>query len=867
MLEKFHRRYLFKDIQLPLKVDGFTTVEDVETVDWMVKEYKKGNRTELDRPIAVMPDGKGGLHIFEGSHRAAAAKKLGIDIPFAVVADDSTGVVGMTRTQIDSLAARMYSRKKAAPTPAIPAVAKPKAVEPTAPEAVTEEPVKEDWQKTIETSLTAAKKLKPIVAEEKTAELKKRVGKMAGTMQGLRDKGVRPEQAIAKSTAALKGELTEYDLRFEPIRDKLSDEVIDSAFDSILESKRLRPLTKENTRKALSKLLDGSYLRLFEADLIADHFGLEMGKEARRRVPFGESWTRTLAEWIGIPRTLLTAASADMSGIGRQARPLGQVYPKEFGDFVVKSVKAWGSEESLKKMDEESLALPYIDEAATDGVLEGTRYGEAVGEPFERGEEFIGAGPLEKAPILKYPVKAAERAFTVLNIFRRAVYSRIRTEANRTGTDTMSVADRKRIAGIINDASGRSHVKRTRAAKAIMPYLQALFAPRFRIARIRAPLRLPVELARFGRRLATGERLNLPELRMTAGAFASTIATNLLIMYLVRAAYLAWGGEPEDIEMETDLRATDGGKLRIKDMHIDLWMGYLQDFQTYMQLATGQAKSQGGELYDVDRAAVLKRAIRKRTRPFVSLVVDALTGETVTGKRFGAPPKGEEGKVLESWEVPNWLQGVGIETWNRVTPLVIQDTIDALAIEGVPESVLMGTLSHFGVSVATYEKWASSELRALKNRLAQERYGKKWEDLSEKRQKELLPQLEELETLVGQERPLRPKSKYISKEEEELKERMYRAMPKSVKEQLYKVGLDVGSISRRWGDFELNDRRYKLYEEYAVKYLKKEFYKLFRRPGYRQLTATKKRDALNEAKNKAKEKAREDIRKEMERGR
>lgn len=730
-----------------------------------------------------------------------------------------------------------------------------------------EEPA--DPIRVIEETLKTAAKLRPEISEEKTAELRRRVAIMADTMESLRDKGIRPEEAIRRSTGALKGELTDYNLRYESIREKLSDEVIDTAFNSILDSKTLRPLTKENTRRAFSKLIDGSYLRLFEADLIADHFGLEMGKVARQRVPWSESWTRTLAEYLGIVRTTLTAASGDMSGIMRQARPLGQVYPLKFLRFVGQSAKAWGSEDLLKKMDEASMNLPFIDEAATDGVLEGTKYGEAVGEPVERGEEFIGAGPLEKVPIIKYPVKAAERAFTALNLFRRAVYSAVRVQATKSGTDTMSIADRKRIASIINDMSGRAYVKRTKAAKAILPYLQALFAPRFRIARLRAPLRMPVEMARAGRRLVTGERLNLPELRMTAGAFASMIGTNLLIMHLIKTAYIAWGDDPEDIETETDLRATDGGKLRIKDMHIDLWAGYLQDAQTYVQLATGQARSQGGELYDIDRVEVLKRAIRKRTRPIVSLIVDAVTGETVAGKRFGAPPKGEEGKILDSWEVPEWLQGAGIEAWNRVTPLVIQDAVDALAIEGVPESIMMGALSHLGVSVATYEKWATSELQVYKNQIALDRYGKKWEALTPKQQEEFQPEIDRLELLARQERPLRPRSKYISPEDEELRERMFTAMPRSTKDELQRIGADVGGISQFnvLGLDKLSDRRFKFYEEQSTKYIKAELSKLFASPVYkRQKLASAQQEMVRNKVNAAKEKARKKLLNEMKLG-
>ncbi len=445
-----------------------------------------------------------------------------------------------------------------------------KEVKPTEPVPVA------DLGKTISKQLKQAKVASPEVTAEQQKERKRRVGAAAGSLGTMVEKGVTSGEALERSKGQLKGKLTRYFNRFESIREELGD-IVDRIYDAIVASNQASYFEKINLKTAFDDLIDGSYLTPYQAELVSKYLGADLGKAARKRIPAGEKWPRVIAEIMGIPTTTLTALSGDMSGIMRQARPLGQAYPKEFITFVSKYAKAWGSEESDIIIAKEIRGNPFYEEVIADGILEIPRYGEEVLEPFERGEEFIGARPLEKIPGIGQLVKMAERGFiTGISWFRISIYSRVRTAAQHQDADgnirdTMPVADRKRLAGIINDASGRSHIKRTDAMKRWGPFLQVFFAPRFRLSRMRLPFRLPVELGRFVKRLAKGERLNVPEIRMTAGAFSSMIATNLLLMYLVRMAYMAWGGDPDEIEFEDDSRSRNFGKMSIRNMSLCLY--------------------------------------------------------------------------------------------------------------------------------------------------------------------------------------------------------------------------------------------------------------------------------------------------------
>ena len=547
-----------------------------------------------------------------------------------------------------------------------------------------------------------AKKLAPEVIERQHRELSKRVGKAAGMAQSKKGKS---ETAIFASTGALKGELTEYKL-FESVRDKFPPPVIDKAFESIQDSKKLDYFGKLDTADAFRKLIDGYALTLREAGLIERHFGRKAGKAAMKHVPWGDKIWKTIIEALNIPRTML--ASFDQSGILRQGRALGQIEPALYAKMVKQYTKAFWSNNAAEKIEAEMMQDPFYKEAiedarfdtnkgkmtrkATGKGLEMVTWGKTTAEGIERAERFIGAGLLERVPGLRVPIIASERSFvTALNAFRMAVYSKIRTMQTQAG-EVVPLSERLKIAARINDLTGRSNLSRSAAMKSIAPLMSALFSPRFTISRIKPVITLPTDAI-----MSIKNAKLRQELRLNAGAMTSLIATNLAIMFLLKL-----GDDDDELKMDFDLRSTDGGKIRHKNTHIDLWAGYLQPAQMMIQLAAGQRKSQNGTIYDADRTAILERFGRSKANPIMGFMLDAWTGRNFYGEKFGAPPKGATGEEMTAIGIPSWLQGVSKETWNRMTPLVIQDTIDALIEEGIPGAITAGTLSFYGAGTSTY---------------------------------------------------------------------------------------------------------------------------------------------------------------------
>lgn len=755
---------------------------------------------------------------------------------------------------------------------------------PPVEEAVPTEPA--DISKVIATQLKEAEKVTPQVAFEKSAELKKRVAKMAGTMESLMEQGVPAEEAIRRSTGELRGELTEYELRYDPV--DISPAMREAAFKSIGISEQLRALEKEGTRKALAKLLAGSYLNWSDAVFIQNHFGIELGKEARRRVPISKKWYKLLPQYLGIWRTLLTAATGDVSGIARQGLGAGLAHPVKWAKFAKEYGKAWATENMANNLHKMVIESPWLEEALSGRVkLDIIKRGPGAIEAIERGEELIGAEPIEQLP--KIPVigpafipiaqltRMAERGFVEgLNYFRVSIYDGVRTAQQET-LKQMSEADRakhehlfnseeatNRLKSLINDATGRAWVKRTAAMRGLIPILSAAFAPRFVISRFRAPVRVAVEVTRAGKRIAMGEPLNWAELRLTAGAMAGLTALVTIVGTALVATAKMWGYDEDEVEFETDPRSVNFGRVKIRNMRFDLAGGYQTSVRIAAQMASGQAKSQAGEIYDVDRGELLLRELRKKSRPIVSLVVDSWTGRTFWGEKFGAPPKGKERDALEAIGLPENMQGVTKEFWQRTMGLAVQDLVDAYIIEGVPEGVVAGILANAGVGVQTYERWATSELIEKENRLAKTKYGKKWDELKPNEQKTLEPKLESLRVRIGQEMAVKARSKYITEEQEKVRNRMYDALSKAVKDELYKIGVtNVGGIGKKWaGDFYLNDKRYKKYEELATPLIRKSLNRLLLSSVYKRTKVpSEKRKLASKAIAAAKREARASLKK------
>lgn len=666
-------------------------------------------------------------------------------------------------------------------------------------------------------AIKGAKLLTPQVQEKQRRERRRRVGRLAGQIKSARGKPGSPEQQVRRATGALKGPLTEYKGIYESIRTPENTDIIDTAAATIRDSEVLSPLTLISTSAAFTKLVDGDALTLGEASLLEQHFGRAWSDLLQTRVPKGDLYWKLFQEAINIPRTLL--ASGDVSGLGRQARPLGQIHPQLFAQMAVKYHKAFWSQESAESLEAETKRLPYYQEAVDDGVLELPEWGLFTSEVIERAERFAGAGLAENIPLgVGQVVRASERSFvTGLNWFRVAVYSQLRTQQDVGGIKTTKHT-RDRIASRINDLSGRSHIKRTAAAKALQPLLNTLFSARFTISRFKPVVTLPTDAVRSLRdgKLST-------ELKMGAGALMSLAATNFLIMHLVSLA-----GDDDEVETDFDLRATDGGKLKLGPTRIDLWSGHLQPAQLMARLATGERKSAAGNVFKVSRGKILEDFGRSKLNPQSGLIVDAYTGETFIGERILQPPdpKKGPGRILTGIGVPSWVQGVGRGLlWNRMMFLTVQDTADAYIDSGATMGAVAGMLAWTGTGVTTYLPRASTELTIERNKMAQNKHGEKWEELSESQQKTLskTPKLQELDKAKRVERNRQQLDlSFVTKEVNRAQQRIRRELPTQIQAKLDELGIRISAPSRQLGKLRLSDKRYEFYQAGIIAELKKQ---------------------------------------------
>lgn len=678
-------------------------------------------------------------------------------------------------------------------------------------------PIPKEYREKLITTLKEAKKVRPEVLEEKGLELSRRVGGIEPTIAHLRKKGVPSEKAIIASTGKLKGPLTEYTQRFEPIRGKVSDKVLESYFKTIAEHPELRPLEKISSQVSLTKLVDGSYMTLGDVRNIWKAFNEtapELGKAAMRHVPIGERSWRIFQEAINLPYTTLTNIW-DMSGLTRQGRFLMQRYPELAPTFISKYAQSFASERLTKDIVRGYRSSPNYNRAIRLGlqITEEPSLAMPLGMLEER---FLGAPLLERVPIVgKYVVKPTARSFTSsLNWYRMSIVDRIIGAADATGRPLTDVK-LKRLISDINDMSGRSALKGS-AIQHAAPFINALFAPRFAISRAKL----------------IGKAFYRPGV---AATWASMIGTNMAIMALVKAA----GGD--DVEVEPDLRSSDGGKVKIGNTRFDLWAGQLPYVRTLVRLATGETKSVAGHIYPLDYKAEIFNVLRSRTNPLYSLVVDAITGQTYIGERFGAPPRGVVGDWMTSKGIPEWVQSTSKEVWDRMGPLTMQDVTDALIYEGVPMAITVGMAGFIGVSVQTYPESIGTTVTKLKDQLAQQQLHKNWDDIGPGAQEAIRksePDLAELEQQQKYERSLGPE------------ERTYRVEPlpgidQETKQVLKGLYIPVPAVSRKIStNWVLNDERYKEYQDLTALYINSTIRDMVSEEYWNKSTNRQKRESV-----------------------
>jgi hypothetical protein len=680
-------------------------------------------------------------------------------------------------------------------------------------------PSPEEAIRRLKKALRNARKMTATIRREQKATLKQRVGKAAGMMETLIAQGVPAAEARTRAMSALGGPQTEYANRYPAIRDDLGDATMNALHTEILQDGQLQFFERTTLSTLLDKLVDGSALTLHQARLLGDYFGAkghsEIAKLASEHVPMEDSFWYGLMEALNVPRTLL--ASGDVSGILRQGYALAVSHPAQGTEFAGAYWKAWWSEEFAVARQAELEADPMY-EVGKSVDLQLLDLDKVDAHIADLAEEFTGARLVGKVP----GVRRAERSFVVaLNQLRLAIFSRYVHHTEIAKGRTLTTEELRHLATAINNFSGRS--KLPKSLRSAAPLFNAMFfSPRFFLSRLAVAKDVPLALFRSVGEITVDEtgkrhvRLRAqwqPELTLGIRSVAAMIAANIGLMYLIK---MLWPGD-EEIELEPDLRATDGGKIVHGKMHIDPWAGYLTAARFIVRMATGQIKTQSGEIREVDRKQLFVDFLRSKNSPLAGAFIDWIKGENMVGQPFGSAPKGKIGDILDDAEIPDWLLGAGREVLSRTIPLVVQDAFDALTTEGVPEGVTAFALTFGGAGVATYDPSLFAEAKDIKNAAAEAAYRMAWDDLAPSQQEWLRQTHSDIEAAeLKAKREAYPITSLDLTEQQNVARRIAKRLSDRVRTALNEKGIATGISHRILGDFWLNEARYKEYERRAA---------------------------------------------------
>jgi len=250
--------------------------------------------------------------------------------------------------------------------------------------------------------------------------------------------------------------------------------------------------------------------------------------------------------------------------------------------------------------------------------------------------------------------------------------------------------DIQRLAQWANATTGRGSMGNF--LKANNQWLNALFfAPRFAVSRFEVPY------------LATRIILKNPALR-------STVGRDLGGFVMGSATVLAVMDQVPGVEVEWDPRSSDFGKIRYGALSIDFLGGYAPLIRYAAQMLTGQKKSRGGAIVDVNRLEVLlENFFGTKLSPAASEGVDLLRGEDALGNK------------IDTWE----------ERLKRIAkdyvPFLPQDMYEAWQEMGIVGAAISAPVSFFGGSIGAYQTVSDKFDAVAKNATG----GKiqKWQDL------------------------------------------------------------------------------------------------------------------------------------------
>ncbi|KKL96983.1 hypothetical protein LCGC14_1839050, partial [marine sediment metagenome] len=640
--------------------------------------------------------------------------------------------------------------------------------------------------------------IREVTEIERTMERGRRTAKAEEAKAKALDSGASADEVFQAGAAELAGSLPET-LFPEFDSDTVSPMDFENVRRAILDSK-LQTFEQERARRGLNKLQDGIVPPVNELEML----GVVIGRSKVAQITALAEAKKLgklkglLLELTNFPTT--TLASFDISMVGRQGITTLPKYPKQWFEAVITSYKAAYSEayaqQAMNDMDTDEWAdirrRALVFRSDTDGSL-------------STAEAQFYSSWAKRVPILRIFTKASERAAVVgMNRLRTSIFNKVAegwTATQRTDQNY------RELAQVVNASTGRGNIKRGGNLDKVLPFLNAaFFSPRYVLSRFEL-------IGKTGKSLvdlSTGKQT--PASKILAHEMVSFVGAGLIVMVLA---------EMMGAKVERDPRSSDFGKIKIGRTRIDIWGGFQQIARSTAQLMTGQSRAvSSGEIFTKNRLETFGRFIQSKLSPAAGLGIELLSGKDFLGE------------PLPTFETKGELADYVMQ---KLAPLVIQDTIDALRYsDNKAVTAVAFPLAFHGIGVQTYKINALDDLTQMRDHYSTRVFGKEWKNLgplSQDALREYKPQIVEQEGIVKFERR---NASFDVKRQREAGVTVEKSLSREVRREMDSVAVSVGGLSRTIvRNWRLNADLYKKYQDDLSFLLNKVLPRIINKPGYK----------------------------------
>ncbi len=652
---------------------------------------------------------------------------------------------------------------------------------------VAKTPVKAIGVPSKEEVLTAPQKLIQLIKEARPLRSRKSLLVHKDRQEKARklfkvQKNVRGARLVGATKGALVGKSPVPD--FTPLDAGLTSTEIDVLFDMVNTSV-LTGFDKGRGVLSLDKLLKGSLLTKSEIAGLEQVFGTGLTKALWRKSSISSIIQDLSFEVFNTPRAL--QASSDLSAAGRQGIIFSVSHPIASTKAMGRSVRAALSKSYADDIERVTRKTGWGQLAEKFGVhISPTGFSAKLAAK----EEVYMSRIAESIPFgVGKVVAASERAFaTFLNQQRREVFVIQAKKWIRRGitpkTNPKAFSD---YAKFVNHATGRGSLENMKPG--FLTGLNAVFySPRFQVSRVQVIGDL------------VSPKTSWTARKVIARDLAEFYATGMGVMGMSKA-----GGA----EVELDWKSSDFGKIKVGNTRYNYWGAFQPMARLAGQMFSGEIKRTGtGKIKDKARLELLTQFLRTKLAPVPGLAWDIKTGETFRGEVVEPTP-----------------EFIGKRTLEMITPLFIQDAVDAWRFQGMDAQFpLSAGLAFTGIGVQTWELAPFSELELQKDSLSRQTFGKNYEDLSFIESRELdMDILINHPGIVDLERRVKFESEgvnFLKRQAQELRKserRLEKRLNRNLREELADNLISVGGVDRTFGNWRLNDEQYKEYEQRVAK--------------------------------------------------